>query len=238
MCFIIEIHRTRTELESRFNRGFEQNSEEFEPKYYISAFEFPKVPVIMQEKPANICLMNWGLVPAWLKDSSRANDFKHSTLNAKAETLEEKPSFKVPLINKRCLIISHGFFEWQHNGREKIPFYIKMKNDAIFTFAGLYDEWVDKQTGEIYTGFSIITCEANSMMAQIHNSKKRMPVIIEKDMEESWIESGMNENKIALVLKPLDNDKLIAWPIGNLINNRNQNRNVPGLIEKKENENS
>jgi putative SOS response-associated peptidase YedK len=238
MCFIIEIHKTRTELESRFNRNFIGASEEFEPKYFVSAFEYPRIPVITQENPSNIMFMNWGLVPSWLKDSSRINEFKLGTLNAKAETLREKPSFRAPIKNKRCLVLSHGFFEWQHNGKEKIPFYIKMKSDELFAFAGLYDEWVDMNTGEIYSGFSLITCEANEMMAKIHNSKKRMPVIIEKEMEESWIETGLSETNISEILKPSQKNELVAWPIGNLINKKDQNRNISELLEQRSELNS
>jgi putative SOS response-associated peptidase YedK len=235
MCFTIEIHKTRTELESRFNRKFQNTSEDFEPKYYISAFEFPKLPVITLENPSDIKLMNWGLVPFWLKDSAKLNEIRLGTLNAKAETLKEKPSFRLPFRNKRCLIMSHGFFEWQHVGKEKIPYYIKLKNDELFAFAGLYDEWLDKITGEIFMGFSIITCEANVLMSKIHNSKKRMPVIIEKEKEELWVESKIDEDTITSLLRPISEDKLVAWPIGDLITNRTQNRNVPELLCKREN---
>ncbi len=235
MCFVIEIHKTRTEIESRFNRRFELNSEEFEPKYYISAFEFPKVPVITLEKSLNISLMNWGLIPSWLKDVSKAREFRYNTLNAKAETLKDKPSFREPLKKKRCLILTHGFFEWQHNGKEKIPFYIKMKSDDIFAVAGIYDEWVDLQSGEIYNGFSVITCEANSVMAKIHNSKKRMPVILSKNNEEAWIDNSKNGLKISSLLSPISDNDIEVWPIGNLINSRNQDKNVAELIEKRNN---
>jgi putative SOS response-associated peptidase YedK len=233
MCFTIEIHKTRTEIESRFNRSFEQSSVEFEPKYYVSAFDNPKLPVITQENSSKISMLNWGLVPSWLKDSSKVTEFKRITLNAKAETLKEKPSFRIPLASKRCLVISHGFFEWQHNKTEKTPHYIKLSDDELFSFAGIYDEWEDTETGEIYSGFSIITCEANSLMAAIHNSKKRMPVIINKDMEEQWIQKRIDERLISSILKPIDTSKLVAWPIDNLIKNRNINRNVPELLEKR-----
>jgi putative SOS response-associated peptidase YedK len=234
MCFVIEIHKTRTELESRFNRAFEQNAADFEPRYYVSGFDYPKVPVITQENGSIIKLMNWGLVPSWLNDNSKAGEFKRNTLNARAETLSEKPSFRVPYKSKRCLILSHGFFEWQHLENKKIPYYIKLKSDEIFAFAGLYDEWVDRQTGEIYTGFSIITCDANEMMATIHNSKKRMPVILKKGMENYWIEPGIVEDRTRTFLNAIDSDLMLAWPIGNLINQKNENRNIADLLNKAE----
>lgn len=237
MCFTIEIHKTRIEIETRFNRRFEHASEEFEPTYYHSAFDFPRIPVITQEKPSNLTLLNWGLVPSWLKDADRIAEFKISTLNAKAETLSEKPSFRKPLQNKRCLVIAHGFFEWQHNGKVKVPYYIKMKDDSLFTFAGLYDEWVNIETGEIYNGLSIITCKANSLLERIHNSKKRMPVIFSKNQEEAWIDGNLNVENIRLLLKPIEDSELEAWPIGDLINSKNKNKNVSELIERRGNSN-
>ena len=234
MCFTIEIHKSRTEIESRFNKKFESGSENFEPKYYVSAFEFPKLPVITQEKFEIISMINWGLIPSWLTENSKIDDFRKNTLNAKAETLYDKPSFQNPIKNKRCLVIAHGFFEWQHNRKIKVPYYIKLKNDDLFSFAGIYDEWADKNSGEIFNGFSIITCEANTLLAKIHNSKKRMPVIIDKKNERNWIDPSLNENQITELLKPYNENELTAWPIGNLINERNQNKNVPELLERRD----
>jgi putative SOS response-associated peptidase YedK len=234
MCFTIEIHKSRTEIEIRFNRSFAPGSAEFEPRYYTSAFEFPALPVISQENPDYISLMNWGLIPFWAKNELEANSLRVKTLNAKAETLNDKPSFKQSIISRRCLIIAHGFFEWQHAENKKIPYYIRLKDDSLFSFAGIYDKWINQLTGEEKVGFSIITCNANPLLAQIHNSKKRMPVILHHHDEEAWIDNDYNDSK-ARNLKPIDEKFLDAWPVSNQINNKNTDKNTPEIISKKDN---
>jgi len=233
MCFTIAIHQTRTEIEIRYNKKFDSNAENFEPRYYISAFEFPKVTVISEERSDKIELMHWGLIPSWLKDIDKANEFRLNTLNAKSETLLEKPSFRQSVSNRRCLIIINGFFEWQHVGKEKIPHFIHLKNEKLFSLGGLYDEWANGKTGEIYTGFSILTCEANPLLAKIHNTKKRMPIIISKSDEEIWIDKKQDFSSVSKLLKPQDENNIEAWPINDLINDRNANKNIPDLLNKR-----
>ena len=236
MCFTIAIHQTRTEIELRYNKKFDSNSENFEPRYYISAFEFPKVPVISEEKSDKIELIHWGLIPSWLKDIDKANEFRLNTLNAKSETILEKPSFRNSVSSRRCLIIINGFFEWQHVGKEKIPHFIHLKEEKLFSLGGLYDEWTNSKTGEIYTGFSILTCEANPLLAKIHNTKKRMPVVISKRDEEIWINSNYDFNSVSKLLKPQDENLFESWAISDLINDRYSNKNVPELLNKRDSE--
>jgi len=215
MCFSVEIHITRTEIEERFRRPFKEGSEEFEPRYFFSAFEYPRLPVITQENPNNIELLQWGLIPSWVKDIDHAQKIRSSTLNARAETLLEKPSFRNSLFNKRCLVIVHGFFEYHHSDKEKIPYYIKLKNDKPFGIAGIYDFW--KINGNDYIkGFSIITCDANELLGKIHNTKKRMPVILPYDVEDEWISYDKTFNNVKHLLKPIDDNELIAWPINKI----------------------
>jgi putative SOS response-associated peptidase YedK len=233
MCFTIEIHKTRTEIESRFNRKFNPQSDDFQPKYYISAFDYPKVPVVKQGSSEQIDMMFWGLIPAWVKDMESASKFRFNTLNAKAETLSSKPSFQKPLEEKKCLVIANGFFEWQHFGKTKTPYYIRMKDNSLFAFAGVYDEWVNIETGELFSGFSIITCEANPLLAKIHNSKKRMPVILLKDVEDEWIKDEMTNEDIKQLLQPINENKLEAYPISDFINSKTADKNSPLLIEKR-----
>ena len=121
----------------------------------------------------------------YLKD----NSIRKYTLNAKIETLQEKPSFR-NVIDNRCLIITDGFYEWQWldpKGKRKQKHLITLPENQLFTFGGLWSEWIDKETGEIVNSYSIVTTEANAFMAEIHNSKKRMPVILTKENETSWL---------------------------------------------------
>jgi putative SOS response-associated peptidase YedK len=186
MCFTIEIHLTRKAIEDRFKVD-SSALYDFDFNYFYKAFSNPFIPVIAQEDSSSVQLMQWGLIPGWCRDRPEAERIRKGTYNARSESLHEKPSFKGALSRGRCLIIAGGFFEWQHVNQHRIPWYISLKNDESFAFAGLCDSWRDPQSGEIIRSCSIITTEANPLMAKIHNTKKRMPVILEKDLEHEWI---------------------------------------------------
>ena len=141
-------------------------------------------------------------MPKWAKDKK----FQANTLNARLETLSEKPSFRNVLGN-RCLVPAEGFVEWQWQdpkGKEKVKYLIEINESPIFTFAGLWSEWVNENTGEIIPTYTIITTEANELMAKIHNTKKRMPVILHPDFEKNWLEEGTinmwNDNLKAITI--------------------------------------
>jgi putative SOS response-associated peptidase YedK len=186
MCFTIEIHLSRKAIEDRFKADGSALSD-FDFNYFYKAFSNPYIPVIAQEDSSRVQLMQWGLIPAWSRDREEADHIRKGTYNARSETLHEKPSFKGALNRGRCLVIARGFFEWQLVGQQRIPWYISLKNGEPFVFAGLCDSWIDPRTGEILKSFSIITTDANPMLAHIHNTKKRMPVILKKDLENEWI---------------------------------------------------
>lgn len=197
MCFFSKISKDAQEVENRFNAKFD-NAKDFKPAFY-NGFQFPKTPVIANNDLERIQLFQWGLIPTWAKDDS----IKKFTLNAKIETLKEKPSFKNS-INKRCLVISDGFFEWQwldEKGKQKQRYLVTLPNKELFAFAGLWSEWTNKETGEKIYSYTIITTEANELMSKIHNSKKRMPIILAIENEKDWLKGGE--------LK-MQNDKLIA----------------------------
>lgn len=184
MCFHSKQTKLALEVENRFNAKIDRPSE-FKTQSNINGFEFPKTPVILDKHPNVITHMNWGLIPSWAKDE----DIRKYTLNAKIETLEEKPSFRNS-INKRCLVIADGFYEWQWldaKGKSKIKYEIGLSEVELFAFAGIYSEWINQHTGEIVNTYALLTTEANSFMAEIHNSKKRMPVILKKEDEQSWL---------------------------------------------------
>lgn len=191
MCFHSKQSKSATEVQNRFKAVID-NPIEFKAQNHINGFDFPKTPVILDEKPDIITHLNWGLIPSWSKDE----EIRKYTLNAKIETLEEKPSFKNS-INKRCLVIANGFYEWQWldtKGKNKVKYEIGVENEELFTFAGLYSEWVNNITGEIRKTYSIVTTEANPLMAEIHNIKKRMPVILKPEDEQKWLEHSSVDN--------------------------------------------
>jgi putative SOS response-associated peptidase YedK len=207
MCFHSKQTKLALEVENRFNAKID-NISNFKPQENINGFSYPLNPVIVDDKPEIITQFNWGLIPSWSKD----DEIRKYTLNARIETIDEKPSFKNS-INKRCLIIANGFYEWQwldSKGKNKEKYEIGIGNDELFSFAGIYSQWVDTTTGEIKNTYAIVTTEANELMAEIHNIKKRMPVILKQEDELKWLQHQpiqdfalpYQENLVAKKLNP------------------------------------
>jgi putative SOS response-associated peptidase YedK len=209
MCYTIEINLTREQIEKRFGSKF-RNGKEFKPGKRVSAFGLPSVPVICSDQPETVRLMTWGLIPYWVKDEESAKSIRMKTFNARSETLDEKPSFRNPLRTKRCMVLVNGFYEWQHIGKEKIPYFIRLKEDIPFALAGLYDNWLNKITGELINTFTIITTPANPMMEIIHNTKKRMPAILSPSGEKEWLNLEYGGSKLSEFLKPYDENQMMA----------------------------
>ena len=170
--------------------------------------------VIANDAPDTLKFFRWGLIPSWAKDPSIGSKL----INARAETLEEKPSFKNAFRNRRCLVPSTGFFEWKRDGRDTpghipTPWHIRMKNGDAFCFAGLWDKWVSSD-GEIVHTFTIITTSPNILMEKIHD---RMPVILHRDDEQRWI-SAQPDPSLVELLKPYPAEMMEAWPVSKLVN--------------------
>lgn len=208
MCFHTKQSKSAAEVQNRFKAKID-NPAAFSPHESINGFDFPLMPIITDINPEIITHYNWGLIPSWAKD----NDIRKVTLNAKIETLNEKPSFK-DSINKRCLIIANGFYEWQwqdSKGKNKIKYEIGHKNEELFAFAGIYSQWINNETGLTENTFSMVTTEANPLMAEIHNIKKRMPIILKQEDEAKWLDNANYENfaipyQTELIARKLDSD--------------------------------
>jgi putative SOS response-associated peptidase YedK len=229
MCFTIEIHLTRKAIEDRF-RVDTSALYDFDFNYFYRAFSNPFIPVIAQEDSSKVQLMQWGLIPAWSRDREEAERIRKGTYNARSETLHEKPSFKEALSRGRCLIIAGGFFEWQLIDQVKIPWYISLKNGDPFVFAGLYDSWRDSLSGEISRTCSLITTQANPLMEKIHNTKKRMPVILNKDLENDWISGEASLLKRNLILTAHDESDLKAHTVSPRLSSPHAEPSDPRII--------
>jgi putative SOS response-associated peptidase YedK len=200
----------------------------FGPVYVQSAFEFPKWPVIPSESPGKIMLFNWGLIPAWVRDKEAALEFRVNTINARSETIFDKPAFRQAAASRHCLVLADGFFEFRELDGKKIPYFIRLKGGRLFAIAGLYDYWTNHETGERIPTFTIITTDANRLMETIHNRKKRMPVILTDESERDWLKPGRGR---ADLLKPFADDQMEAWPVSRLLTARGIERNVPQVQE-------
>lgn len=197
MCFYFHLSASAQELKNRFHATFPEG-EKLKPAYF-NGFQNPETPVITNKETTTIQWFNWGLIPYWAKDKT----IQKNTLNARIETIQEKVSFKSS-INKRCIIPANGFWEWQwldEKGRNKQKYEIKLIDKQLFAFAGLWSEWTDKATGEQINTYTILTTQANKLLSEIHNSKKRMPVILSKENETNWLLGAppllLNEELIA-----------------------------------------
>jgi putative SOS response-associated peptidase YedK len=194
MCYTIKIDLTREQLELRFGAKLD-SPDSYKPGSKISAFSLPQLPVICNEDPFSIRIFTWGLIPFWVKDLNSAKEIRMKTFNAKSESLAEKPSFRNSLNRKRCLVLATGFYEWHTDGNKKTPYFIGLKDQIAFALAGLYDQWTNRETGEKTDTFTVITTHANPMMEEIHNLKKRMPVILSPAAEKRWLDLNIDPLK-------------------------------------------
>ncbi|MCK4287790.1 MAG: SOS response-associated peptidase, partial [Bacteroidales bacterium] len=148
-----------------------------------------------------LSFFRWGLIPFWAKDLSIGNRL----INARAETVTQKPSFKNSFQQKRCLVLSDGFYEWK-KGKDKIPYRVFLKNNALFSMAGIWDTWKDAEGKPIHS-FAIITTSPNELMKNIH---QRMPVILNINDEKNWLENN-NTDELSKLLKPYPSDEMTAY---------------------------
>ena len=210
MCYNVNAKARIEVLQKRFSAYYDEY-EEF-PSYedaMINGFAHPKLPVITTDAPDKIRLMKWGLIPNWEKDEQEAHDMQNKTLNARSETIFKKGVF-TSVLKKRCMVLVEGFYEWQHVGKKKIPYFVHLIENGPFALGGLYDEWTNPNTGEITEGFSIVTLPANPLMAEIHNSKKRMPLILQRDTERMWVNPLLAKEEIADLIKQYPSHSMVA----------------------------
>lgn len=193
MCYRTRLNSDLGLIEKSFEATFVE-PDEYSPREEINGFAHSPYPVITDEDATHIVMAQWGLVPFWAKDDS----IKRATLNAKIETLDKKPSYRNST-DKRCLVIADGYYEWQWldpKGKEKQKYLIRPEDQEIFALAGIYSYWKNPETGKDVQSFSIVTTEANELMAEIHNNKKRMPVLLREADRTKWL-SGTDYHDFA-----------------------------------------
>ena len=168
--------------------------------------------IIRNEGHNEAKLMKWGLVRSWAPDPGVGQGM----INARSETLLEKPSFKDALKKRRCLIPANGFYEWRRDGKRKIPMWIQLKTRQPFAFPGLWDCWIDQKNGKKLYSFTIITTRANALLSQIHD---RMPVIYDRVMGRAWLEEPVSDPLVlSLILQPVPLERLEAYEVSTLVN--------------------
>jgi putative SOS response-associated peptidase YedK len=189
------------------------------PRYNIAPTQ--EVVSVMRNGASHLAWLRWGLIPSWAKDESIGSRM----INARAETLTEKPSFKGLLRSKRCLIVADGFYEWKQENGSKIPMYMTLKSGEPFAFAGLWDLWKGPG-GEHIRSCTIITTEPNDLVAPIHN---RMPAILLPGAYADWLDPDMrDEQALSHWLAPYPAEEMAARPVSRLVND--PKRDSPELI--------
>jgi putative SOS response-associated peptidase YedK len=231
MCYNISIAKNRELLEAFF-RAYFADPDAFKPAWLVSAFNRPEHPVVLNAAPAVIDRARWGLVPSWTKDAAAAETISSRTFNARAETILEKPAFRVPARQRRCLVLADGFFEWRAVKGRKYPYYIHRADGAPFALAGLWDTWrAPGAAGNLRT-FTVVTTEANPLMAAIHNIKKRMPVILPHTARSAWLDPDLPPEDVRRLCAPYATADLEAYPVPRLVSDVRADRNRPEAVER------
>jgi putative SOS response-associated peptidase YedK len=201
---------------------------EFPDMFMAYGFDNPSLPILTDE---GLELYKWGLIPSWAPDNNFAKEIRNKTLNAKAETIFELPSFRNNIINHRCILPVTGFFENSEVNKIKYPYFIQPAIDNTFYLGAIYDTWRN-QSNETINTFSIITTEANPLMEMIHNTKKRMPLIIDSKDVQSWLDPEMRiKVHISQLLKPFNERLMKAHTISRFAVNPSNERNTPEIFK-------
>ena len=206
MCGRYTVFREVQEIRARWNVLID----EFLYKRTYNAAPSRLLPVISTADPAVISFYRWGLIPSWAKDMSLGARM----INARAETLMEKPSFRTLIKSRRCLVLTNGFYEWKDTVHGKQPYFITLRDTGFFTFAGLWDRW--KQNGEDIFSFTIITVAANEQMQDIQH---RMPVILPAEAELKWLDPSLPPEVAMSLLKPYSAGEMTVYPVSKAVNN-------------------
>ena len=185
-----------------------EGSVDVEPRYNIAPTQYVAAVRNDADEQRELVMLRWGLVPFWAKDPSIGNRM----INARAETVAEKPSYRNAYKHRRCLVLADGFYEWRRQGDVKTPYYISLASGEPFALAGLWENWTDKESGESLQTTTLITTDANDFMAPLHH---RMPVILEAATATDWL-AGSREllDDVAAITPPLQ-----AWPVDRRVNN-------------------
>jgi putative SOS response-associated peptidase YedK len=188
--------------------NFDISSVDLTPRYNIAPSQ--QVAAVRDGVSRKVELFQWGLVPSWAKDVS----IGYKMINARSETISEKPSFRVPFSRRRCLIPADGFYEWAQGENGKIPYYFYLKDHKPFTFAGLWEEWQPKE-GEPLRTCTIITCVANETLSTYH---ERMPVIVPADVRWLWLDPAARAPELQSWLKPYPAEEMAWHEVSRLVN--------------------
>jgi putative SOS response-associated peptidase YedK len=209
MCGRYRLSRRKQLIEEYFEAAGEVD---WEPRYNIAPSQ--NVGIVRQDatRPRReFCLARWGMIPYWAKDPT----IGQKMINARSETVGDKPAFRDPFRHRRCLVPADGFYEWGRTGKLKQPFHFGMVDDSLFAFAGLWDRWKDN-SGNLIESCSILTTAPNALLAGVHD---RMPVILGPENYELWLDPGFKDvATLSEMLKPFNSALMKRYPVSTRVN--------------------
>lgn len=182
-------------------------------------FDYEEWPIIRNSYTTGgqkLEMAHWEFIPFWINDQGQLEKAreKSPTLNARGETILSTNMFKRAALNRRCLLLSSGFYEWRYYKGKAYPYFIKVKDKDVFYMAGIWQPWSDKETGERMTTFALVTTAANKLLAKIHTKRKRMPVILTDELKEEWMQKELSEERIqAIATFQFPSEELEAWTV-------------------------
>lgn len=231
MCFNLSLQVEQAQLEKHYRIAHSERSV-FQPFYFKSAFEHPVIPIIYgnNQGQRTIAPMQWGLIPDWAQSDEQRSRLRKATLNARAETILQKPAFRDAAHSNRCIVPASGFVEWQLlNGRKK-PWYIHPYSENLFSIAAIWNSHIEPYTNQPCKTFSIITVPANPLLEKIHNTQKRMPAILPAEAVNQWLSPSLPVSDYPSILVPIENEMVAAHRISDRISNPHINRNIPDIL--------
>lgn len=218
MCGRYSLSKSKIELEERFQA---EMLADFKPRYNVAPTQL--VPVITSDSPKGFSFFYWGITP----DFGQNKPVSQKLINAKAETVHEKISFKNSFQQRRCLIPADGFYEWKRLGKKtKIPYRFTLREEEIFSFAGIWEEY-ETVTGEIQHTFLILTTSPNEVVADVHD---RMPLILSRESEKKWLDKYSSEAELMNLLKPYPAELMLNYTVSPLVNS--VQNDSPGIIRR------
>lgn len=188
-------------------------------------------PVVISRSPNRLVMMRFGLIPFWAKDEKIGSRL----INARAETVAERPAFRAAFKDRRCLVPTTGFYEWKKGGTGKVPYFFRLKDESLFAMAGLCDRW-KAPSGQVIDSFAIITTEANGMMSEVHD---RMPLILRREDEGLWLSRAAIEGEEReRLFRPYPSEGMVSYPVSREVNDLSKDsedlvRPVPQRQEKR-----
>ncbi len=183
-----------------------------------------QLPAITNTAPRQLTMLQWGLIPSWSRDPAVGSKL----INARAETIDEKLSFRESFQRRRCLIPADGFFEWQQQGASKRPMFVHLQDHALFAFAGLWDTWRGP-SGQPLTTFTIITTEPNALLRTLHH---RMAVILDRGHYRAWLADATEPDQLRAMLKPCPDEQMRVYPVSSLVNS--PSNDSPAVVQRYE----